>query len=322
MNSNLRTFDLGFGDPVCVRDALSGLYTIPLDLIKLQDITYPDPVGSPELIKSIVSFGELAGNENVVLTTGANQAINVILRVMRREGKKTLSKNSPCFMYYDNIIDKSGFIREDTISLKTDVILYDSPSNPYGFVDNIFEGFNSNFIWDSVYHSPTYINAYGATPTGWRFRIGGFSKLIGLSGLRVGWIVCRDKNDVDAISNEIKYENCGISSVSQVIALDVMNKLDWSLFFRQSKMRINMNREEVNKIKRIFDNVECPVNGMFYPVTANEKSLKILNKAGVKYIILVEGKEPVIRLSLGQNNSLTRDAVKAILTADRIRSRK
>jgi hypothetical protein len=61
---------------------------------------------------------------------------------------------------------------------------------------------------------------------------------------------------------------------------------------------------------------------MFYPVSANKSSLKILGKAGVSYITLIEGKEPVIRLSLGQNNILTREAVKAILTADKIRGKK
>ena len=61
---------------------------------------------------------------------------------------------------------------------------------------------------------------------------------------------------------------------------------------------------------------------MFYPVRANKKSLSILKKSGINYITLIEDREPLIRLSLGQNNSLSRDAVKDILTADRIRSRK
>lgn len=323
MNSNLKTFDLSFGDPVCVRDSLISLYTIPLNLIKLNEISYPDPIGHSDLIGELVSRKDLADNSNVVLTTGASQAINIILRILKKEGKNTISKNTPCYMYYDDIIDRSGLVREDQWSDKTDVVLYDWPSNPEGLTNDRWKDFKKDFIWDSVYNTPTYVNVVAPSePVGWRFRIGGFSKLVGLSGLRIGWIVCRDKKDMEVVSHELKYENCGISSVSQVIAMDIMKKLDFDLFFKNSNMRINMNREEVSKISKLFDGQDLPVNGMFYPVTANKKSISILIKAGIKYITLAEGKEPLIRFSLGQDNTLTKDAVKAILTADRIRSRK
>jgi aspartate/methionine/tyrosine aminotransferase len=323
MTSNLKTYDLGFGDPVCVRDALTEQYSIPLDLIKLKDITYPDPVGDEELIKRLVSKSPLTGNDNVVLTVGATQALNAILRVLKKEGKSAVSKGDPCFMYYNDIITRAGFEIKDGFNFPDgDIILYDWPSNPYGFADEMFTHFEKDFIWDAVYFSPTYINISGPEPVGWRFKIGGFSKLLGLSGLRVGWIVCRDKSDLDKIIHEIRYENCGISSVSMTIALDVMKKLDFQTFFKSSRARVNYNREDVRKIIKIFDGQEVPTNGMFYPVKANDKSLSILKKADVKFITLKEGKEPLIRLSLGQNNTITRDAVKAVLTADRIRRKK
>lgn len=323
MNLSQKIFDLGFGDPVCVRDSLMNHYTMPINLVKLNEITYPDPIGNEELIKLLVSFKKLTGTEYVILTTGATQGINLILRALKKEGKFTISKNTPCFMYYDDIIDRAGFIRQNEWSTDTDVVLFDWPSNPSGWLNHGWLAFDNDYIWDSVYYSPTYVNDLKIDPPkGWRFRIGGFSKLFGLSGLRVGWVVCQNKKDFDALSYELKYENCGISSVSQLIATDVMKSINFDNFFKESKNRINMNREQMLKIVRIFDYQEIPKNGMFYPFRANKKSISILNKANVKFITMVEGKEPLIRLSLGQNNLLTEEAVKSVLKADKIRSKK
>jgi aspartate/methionine/tyrosine aminotransferase len=323
MKSSQKTFDLGFGDPVCVRETLCKMYSLPLSLIQLKDITYPNPLGNPDLVEKLSAFKDLTGNKNIVITTGANQAINLILRVLKKEGRSTISKNTPSFMYYDDIIDRSGFIRENNWSNSSDVVLLDWPSNPDGLMGSNWKLFQNDFIWDSVYNTPTYVNIKLPEPKGWRFKIGGFSKLTGLSGLRIGWIVCRDKKDLDAISYELKYENCGISSVSQSIALDVIEKLDFETFYKLSNVKINLNRDEVQKISRIFDGQKLPVNGMFYSVRANKKSLGILKKAGINFITLIEdNKEPLIRLSLGQSNSVTGDAVKTILKVDKIGGRK
>ena len=84
MKSKKKEFDLGFGDPVCVRDTLNQAYSMPINLIKIQDISYPSPLGNEELIQEIIKIKPLAGNSNIVLTTGTNQAINIILRVLKK----------------------------------------------------------------------------------------------------------------------------------------------------------------------------------------------------------------------------------------------
>lgn len=317
MKSKKKEFDLGFGDPVCVRDTLNQAYSMPINLIKIQDISYPSPLGNEELIQEIIKIKPLAGNSNIVLTTGTNQAINIILRVLKKEGKVTISKNTPSFMYYDDVIDKSGLVRENNWSNNSDIVLFDWPSNPDGFTKDNWKLFKNDYIWDAVYNTPTYINISQPEPVGWRFKVAGFSKLTGLSGLRIGWIVCRDKQDLEKVSYELKYENCGISSVSQLIGLDVLKKLEFDSFYKTTNSKINYNREEVQKISKIFDGQSVPVNGMFYSVRANKKSLNILEKANIIYITLDEGKEPLIRLSLGQLNSLTESAVKSVLKVDR-----
>lgn len=318
MKLKRKAFDLGFGDPVCVRESLMEMYSLPMSLIKLEHMAYPNPMGNDELVRELVGFKSLIGSEKVVITTGTNQAINVILRVLKRQGKTTVSKNTPSFMYYNDIIDKSGMVRENGWSSSSDVALFDWPSNPDGAMSDNWKFFKNDYIWDAAYNTPTYINIQQPDPVGWRFKVAGFSKLIGLSGLRLGWLVCKNKSDLDLVSDELKYENCGISSVSQSIALDVLKKLDFDLFYKKSNTRINLNRESLEKIKRIFDNQSVPVNGMFYPVRANKKSLSILEKAGIVYTTLEDDKEPLVRLSLGQSNSLTESAVKSIIKVDKI----
>ena len=103
-------------------------------------------------------------------------------------------------------------------------------------------------------------------------------------------------------------------------ALDILMKTDMDKFHRTANMRINMNRGEFLKLQGFFDGQIIPQDGMFFPAWVNDKGIKIIERANVKFIKLdTLGDSTLIRFNLAQNNKITRDAIKAIKTSDRIK---
>jgi hypothetical protein len=112
----------------------------------------------------------------------------------------------------------------------------------------------------------------------------------------------------------------GIPMIGIVELITILKKFlqDSTNFIRTARYKINQNKEELDKIRNIFDGSELPSNGMFYFPYANKKAREILDKAGVIYTLGSKcGNKSRIRLSLANNNVITHDAVKQIKRVDR-----
>jgi aspartate/methionine/tyrosine aminotransferase len=318
-----------WGEPFCVREALKHYYkrsmTKPVNIDELQ---YCLDDGNEDLINLTRWFiKETTGIEYkyIVITNGTTGAINVALRVMAKEGKKNCYTHKYHFPYYPAIIEKNNYKHkiglyrnhEKQLNSSSAVGLVDSPSNPAGDL-LLYSDHKNNIIWDSVYHNPVYVNTIPVIPDH-RVNCGSYSKVFGLTGVRVGWIATNSQEDYEAFRDENLYELCTVSVPSQELLLDIFDNMDLNNFMRSAKYRVNNNREMWDRIKGLFDNQEVPENGMFYPAWADPIAYKLLDKLGFTYVEMDnKGKDKYLRFNLAQTNDITNQAVRYLIKETRV----
>ena len=319
-------FDFGWGNPYFLLEILDNTYHQRLAPFNIKDMIYCPDLGMDKLIEVTHKMIEETMGlkyENIIITTGATQAANILLRVLKNPtGKLEIFNNVETppygFPYYGNMIEKAGYTRtSDLKKLKgfdhTSVKLIDSPSNPQGIQYGSAFGSNLNTIWDSVYHNKIYTTNLSTIPEHMAM-VGSYSKLLGITGARVGFIATNYHALAKKCAHECLMENATISVPSQELIIDIMDKIDLDHFLTAGKNSIDLNREEFRKIEYLFDNQPVPETGMFYCAFADKKALEILEKCGIKYVDLGDS---YIRLSLGQTNEITREAIAAILKEDK-----
>lgn len=314
-------YDLSWGDPVVVREILNNYYKQPLSVIDIPNISYPPYHVDTELT---LLLQKITGYKHIIITAGTTGAINSVLRVLKAEGRTECITTEPYFPFYPDIIKKCGMNHHtgytaNRLPPHKKVRLMDIPSNPWGHIYNVTDTDN-NVVWDSVYANPVYMNTQISLSIQHRVSVSSLSKWLGLTGLRLGWIGTNNKEDFEKFYDDVLYETCGISILGQNLALDILKKVDLDSFSKEAGSRINMNREEFLKLQGFFDGQIIPVNGMFFPAWVDDKAIQIIDRANVKFIKLdTMGDSTLIRFNLAQNNKITRDAIKAIKTADRLK---
>lgn len=325
----IQTYDFGWGEPYCVREALKHYYKRKIHPVNIDNLHYSPDEGLEELISYTRMFLENTTGidyKYIIITNGTTGAINVVLRSLANREKKNICYTHKYFFpYYPHIISKNGYQHktglynqhECQLSKKNTVGLVDSPSNPEGEI-LLYTDRENNIIWDSVYHNPVFVNTIPVKPDH-RVNCGSYSKVFGLTGARIGWIATNCEEDYKAFMEENLYESCTISMPGQDLLLDILKNMDLNNFMRSAKYRINNNREMFDKVKNLFDNQPVTENGMFYSAWSTPKSYKLLDRLDIKYVeIDSENKNRLLRFNLAQTNDITKKAVRRILKEDRL----
>lgn len=318
--------NFGWGEPYCVRECLDHYYKQHAFLPIHPYPGYCAAEGEATLVALVRLFIQYTTGityKHILITHGTTGAINVALRVLAKEGKNVCYTHPYFFPYYPGIISKNnyehkkglGIYHEENLLPANVVGLVDSPSNPDGnmflYTDN-----SNNIIWDSVYHNQVFINSIAVRPDH-RVNCGSLSKVLGLTGLRIGWIATNNTGDFNKFMEENLYENCTMSFYSQQLASDILQKLDWDNFTRAAKYRVNNNRELFDRVKYLFDYQDVPENGMFYPAWASPYTYQLLDKLEISYVQLDEvGKDKLLRFNLAQLNEITSKAVRFLRKED------
>ena len=318
----LDKYNLGFGLPVTIRDALYDSYGLELHpVFNYQSLEYCDHYEGSENLRNLVNdfISRKCGMEkykHIIITAGATQAINMCLRVLKDSSNGLVQTNNYYFAYYSDIIKKNGlthiklnFNKECPAS---GIALIDSPSNPFG---NIYTGNGSLAkynIWDAVYHTPTYINGLMTGSLRHDIMIGSASKAFGCPGLRIGWIATNSDELFKELYYEVKYENATISNYSQVMLEQILTSDKLDTFLNKSKSYLNDNRNEMSNIEYLM-NANTPINGMFMVGDVDNQALTVFKRANIEFTDLGSGK---IRLNMGQRRETVKEAIKAILKAD------
>jgi len=220
------------------------------------DVKYTPTDGSPSLKKAIIRYTEehydkLVGPENVIVSTGAKQSIyNLLLSLVDPQDEVIIL--APYWVSYPEMVKlvsgvpvivtpEDGTFHprlpeiEAALSSYTKAIIVNSPNNPSGVVFSesfigelveLCERRGIYLIMDDIYHQLVFDGARAAPA--YRFTkvdlesskvlvVNGVSKLYGMTGFRLGWVVGPRKL-VEVMTNLQGQITSNPSAISQAAA--------------------------------------------------------------------------------------------------------
>jgi aspartate aminotransferase len=307
------------------------------------DIKYSPPDGTPSLKKAIIRYMEenydkLVAPENVIVTSGAKQALfNILYSIINPQDEVIIL--APYWVSYPEIIKmvygipvvvtpEDGTFHprladiEQSTSSYTKAIIINSPNNPSGlvyseeFISEIVDYCERNRIYlilDDIYHKlvfdrniayPAYRYTTKDIESSMLIVVNGVSKLYGMTGFRIGWIVTNKR--LVEVMNNVQAQTASCTSVvlqaAAEGALTGMQSVVESL-----RLQFENNRNIILQELRSFNNIEvskpggtfyCLPDFRYYTQNSVELAKFILEKA---LVVTVPGKafgmEGHIRLS-------------------------
>ncbi len=265
------------------------------------DIKYAPSDGSPSLKKAIIrytedNYGRLVAPENVVISAGAKYSLfNLFYSLLNPQDEVIIL--APYWVSYPEIVrmvngvpvivtPEDGTFHprfediENSVTSFTKVIILNSPNNPSGiiykesFIAEIVDFCERKGIYlimDDIYHKLVFdhkvvIPAYRYTQNDIEnthiITINGVSKLYGMTGFRVGWVITNRK--LAAVLNNIQAqtESC-TSIVMQAAAEGALTGMQSVV--EELRLTIENNRNVVMQELKTFNGVRViPPDGTFY----------------------------------------------------------
>ena len=318
--------DLGFGNSVCVREAfmetVGGHYIFSYNT--MMDMDYPVHEGDPELIeitKAVIKRQFNSEYKHIFITNGATGGVVIALRAYKEQGRDCCRiREAPWYARYPGMIEAAGMRRASPFYEKNAVILLDLPSNPIGLLDEIQNNFNYPVILDAVYFNNVYCGKLIRPLPEHDVLVGSYSKLFGINGIRLGWLATNDDLLAERIKSLITAEYCGLSVPSAYLIKECWKRFNWEYFEQMSNIYLNSNREEWSRLEKFFGDTKVPSIGMFYYAPMDKPCKALITKAGIHW---TDGKsmgtnDDFGRFNIGQAGTVIRDAVQAVLKADKI----
>lgn len=316
-----------WGDTLGLRKKITSIYQ-NLNLIQmmpLHEYGYPPYEGDPELIEMVRGLTRrLTGKDykHVCITAGCTHAVNASIYALSDSRTDSVNTRKLYYPRYPTMISMTPYLHQtwDMFHTKSCIAIVDSPSNPLGLIGMNEELNTDRVIWDAAYHTPTYGMTLGISNVKHKILCGSLSKLTGINGIRLGWTATDEDELQDRILFHSKNSVCGVSYPSQYVAKEVLKDEDrLNLYFLQSRNMIDMNREEVLKLKHIFGQDEISPFGMFAFFRTDDKMEEIFKEAKVEF---TPGKDcgadfQSVRINLANPNEMTQEMVKRILKVDR-----
>lgn len=232
--------DCAVGEAHIVKDALfktfPGIESCFINLSVDGKSKYPNPNGYEPLVKLL----EDKYQAPVVITNGAKQALGASFYLLNKIGKNKLGMRTPYWALIPPLARAHGLEMYDArVNCNDDPAGYNSylailPNNPDGHMLNYeFAKYTADYhksigipyIHDSVYYSHTYLpKDYPLLPFG-DLQIYSLSKSYGLSGVRIGWIVCHNQDYYHDLLEYMETFTVGVSIPSQDIAYNILKEV-------------------------------------------------------------------------------------------------
>ncbi|MFX0048791.1 MAG: pyridoxal phosphate-dependent aminotransferase [Candidatus Hermodarchaeota archaeon] len=263
-------------------------------------VTYYAPTkGIPELLQQLesklksVNNIEVAWKDNILLSNGGSQALNLTFASLFNPGDELVisSPNFISYFYLSAFFDvklieierKSDFSPDfekirDSITQKTKAILINSPNNPTGYslnrkeVEEIVEIVKTNDLYlisDEVYENYLYDDSKHTSPASLKdmfertITLNAMSKLYSATGFRLGYIAA-NKEIIETMEKYHQYTVAGTNHAAQYGFLEAL-KMDNSFF---------------NEILKSFDE-----RRLFIYNRLNEMNFEVVKPKGAFYIM-------------------------------------
>lgn len=322
--------NLAIGEPWFLHDELIWAQGQSTD----GDYSYPRTTGQPELLRELqllyagTPFG--GPDKHVVVANGAKQALSAAIFALHREGADTFWHRVPYWPSFPTLVKLQGLDwgkpghRYRTIETwpnnpSGEALIVTAPGRVVGMAD-------SCDIWDAAYAHSVY--GWSGEAPDHKIMVAGAAKLLGLSGLRVGWLVTSDKAVAEAASYYIEVTTSGVSVTAQrqvAAALHFARQHPEMAEYSYAQARGHMlgNAGTFNMIldHRIEPGTLAGVpydgTGMFAWFRAKEptKFKAALNAAGVRFVsgeAFGMTEEGWYRVSMGHRQDYTEEALTAL----------
>lgn len=217
MSRESQEFDLSIGEAELVRESL--------DLHQLETKPHPEMFAYQKVggIPALVDYLQDKYGKRVVIDNGAKGAIHTCLSYMRSVNKSQVNVITPYWSVLNNTFNMYDLKISSLLSENKDSFNFIvSPNNPDGSIFSTTELCNFT-IQDAVYnldYFTTSVKTFGDV------QIYSSSKMLGLSGMRVGWIVSDNEDLINFASSLIEEKSSGVSSISQNLVLEALQILD------------------------------------------------------------------------------------------------
>jgi aspartate aminotransferase len=265
------------------------------------EVKYEPTDGTPSLKKAIIRYTEenyerLAAPQNIIISDGAKQSLwNVLFAILNPQDEVIVL--APYWVSYPEMVRMVGGIPvivtpedgsfvptfdeiERIVSSYTKAIIVNSPNNPSGAIYpeeliarivDLCERKGIYMICDDIYHKLVFdgkvaVPAYKYTSKDVEnsriVAINGVSKLYGMTGFRIGWVVAQ-RNLVEILTNIQSQTTTCVSTVLQAAAEGALTGIQSNV----EALRLSMqnNRDVLIQEMHSFTDVRCfKPQGTFY----------------------------------------------------------
>jgi aspartate aminotransferase len=307
------------------------------------EVKYTPTDGTPALKKAIVRYMEenynrLVAPENIIVSTGAKQSLyNILFTILDPQDEVIIL--APYWVSYPEMVKmvhavpvvvtpEDGTFHprmediERSVSSYTKAIIINSPNNPSGiifqdtFIAEIVKFCEEKGIYlilDDIYHKlvfdglraiPAYTHTSKDIENSHLIVVNGVSKLYGMTGFRIGWVVAPRKL-VEVMTNVQAQMTSNPSVISQAAAEGALSGVQSVV--ESLRLTIQNNRDVIMQELRSFNGLHVvKPQGTFYVLPdfrayendSEKLSEFLLEKALVVTVPVIEfGMEGYLRLS-------------------------
>lgn len=228
--------DCSVGEPHVVRENLVKIFE--LSVYELPNVPkmyeYPLPNGYGPLVQLL----EKKHKAPVVITNGAKQALGACFYVLKKIDWNHCEEKSPHWalipplaeVHGINMIHANGPCVEDDSPF-----LLLAPNNPDGHCETPeqlvelskqYKDSDLPLIHDAAYYTHVYLPPTLALPSIGDVQVYSISKMLGLSGLRLGYVVCPNQEFYKLILNYMETMTVGVSVQPQIFLYDLLRRME------------------------------------------------------------------------------------------------
>jgi aspartate/methionine/tyrosine aminotransferase len=242
--------DVSVGEPHIVRSTLLEYFHVePLSTYSMDhEWEYPAPAGYQPLVDKLQ---EQYGHP-VIITNGAKQALGACFYALKKLGKLHVGMIEPYWALIPPLMDMHGLIPAiGKHPYNVDAFLALAPNNPDGqfphleVLEDTCKSKKIPFIHDAAYYTHVYLPKTTELKVYGDAQIFSVSKMFGISGLRLGYVVCKNPDFYRLIQEYMEAMTVGVSIVSQLCLLNLLqdienNPTDFSSFEEEALGAINV----------------------------------------------------------------------------------
>ena len=272
-----------------------------------KEFKYGEVQGKQELRAAIAKSYPKATKDNIIITNGASEAIDLALRALHEPNGKVMLPRPYYYsyphnvqiagmqpVYYDLVKGKIDIENFKKVAIGCRAVIINSPGNPTGTIqeievlkeiEKITQELGIYVISDEVYKDMIYerenylIEGYNV------LTVNSFSKTYSLCGARIGYIYARNPEWIEKIVEIKTHTSMNTSIVSQEMAL-MATKTPQEYINSQTQIWKKRRDLIYNGIKELGLQVWKP-EGAFYVFVTMNNPKKVMRDLYYKYNVIV-----------------------------------